>query len=77
MPQGGDLYTHGPSYGGESKSRSERDYTDSSPAERYSSSAPDEPPSYANVEGSQAQESAGTNIPGTEDPSGLGDNTDR
>jgi hypothetical protein len=56
MPQGGDLYTRSPSYGG-----------DTTAARRETSGT---------GTGSQAQESAGTNIPGTDDPRGLGDNTD-
>ena len=78
-PGGADRYTQSPSYGGGGEEGSVPDAADTgiSRAEQYSSAAPDEPPSYANVESSQTQESAGTNIPGTEDPRGLGDNTDR
>jgi hypothetical protein len=75
-PGGGDLYTRGPSYGNEDRTGLDADQTGTSRPAPYSGSSVDSPPSYANAESSQAQESPGTNIPGTEDPRGLGDNTD-
>jgi hypothetical protein len=76
MPTHGDLYTHSPSYGAEAPSEPDAADTGISRAEQYSTSSPDQPPSYAQADSTQAQESPGTNIPGTEDPRGLGDNTD-
>lgn len=64
-----DVYEAGPSYG--PGTRQEVDRTD-----LYSSSDVDTPPTYANTPTDDAQASAGTNIPGTADPRGLGDNTD-
>lgn len=64
-----DIYQQGPSYGGESTPNLDR-------TQLYSSADVDAPPSYANTPTEEAHESSGTNIPGTADIRGLGDNTD-
>jgi hypothetical protein len=64
-----DVYEAGPSYG--PGTRQEVDRTD-----LYADSDVDTPPTYANTPTDDAQASSGSNMPGTADPRGLGDNTD-
>jgi hypothetical protein len=64
-----DVYEAGPSYG--PGARQEVDRTD-----LYADSDVDTPPTYANTPTDDAQASSGSNMPGTADPRGLGDNTD-
>jgi hypothetical protein len=64
-----DVYEAGPSYG--PGTREEVDRTD-----LYASSDVDTAPTYANTPTDDANTSSGTDIPGTADPRGLGDNTD-
>ncbi len=64
-----DVYEAGPSYG--PGTRQEVDRTD-----LYSNSDVDTAPTYAVTPTDDAQASSGTDIPGTADPRGLGDNTD-
>lgn len=64
-----DVYESGPSYG--PGTRQDVDRTD-----LYAGSDVDTPPTYANTPTDSAQASSGTDIPGTADPRGLGDNTD-
>ncbi|MEA2575419.1 MAG: hypothetical protein QOH93_2717 [Chloroflexia bacterium] len=64
-----DVYEAGPSYG--PGVRQEVDRTD-----LYSSSDVDTAPTHAVTPTDESHESAGTDIPGTADPRGLGDNTD-
>lgn len=64
-----DVYEAGPSYG--PGTRQEVDRTD-----LYASSDVDTAPTYANTPTDDANASSGTDIPGTADPRGLGDNTD-
>ncbi len=71
-PQTRDVYEQGPSYG----SPTETVAADVDVTEQYSDVAVELPPTYGKVEMDSTQESAGTNIPGTSDPRGLGDNTD-
>lgn len=70
-PEERDLYQRGPSYGPDTEVLSNTDVTD-----QYSGSAVEENPSYAALSNEQSQASAGTDIPGTSNPRGLGDNTD-
>jgi len=71
-PQTRDVYEQGSSYG----SPTETVAADAAATEQYSDVDVESPPTYAKVEMDSTQESAGTNIPGTSDPRGLGDNTD-
>jgi hypothetical protein len=64
-----DVYEAGPSYG--PGTRQEVDRTD-----LYSNSDVDTAPTYAVTPTDDSQASSGTDIPGTADPRGLGDNTD-
>ncbi|HEX8599640.1 MAG TPA: hypothetical protein VF952_14140 [Chloroflexia bacterium] len=68
-PANVDVYEAGPSYG--PGTRQEVDRTD-----LYSNSDVDTAPTYAVTPTDDAQASSGTDIPGTADPRGLGDNTD-
>jgi hypothetical protein len=68
-PRTVDVYEAGPSYG--PGTRQEVDRTD-----LYASSDVDSAPTYANTPTDDANASSGTDIPGTADPRGLGDNTD-
>ena len=73
-PDATDVYEAGPSYGpdaGATSMQPNEDRTD-----YYSGSSVYEGPSYGTVDTSQAQASEGTDMPGTADPRGLGDNTD-
>ena len=71
-PRTRDIYERGPSYDAPvTTTAADTDATDF-----YSPADVDAPPTYGNVDMDSAQESAGTNIPGTADPRGLGDNTD-
>ncbi len=70
-PEERDLYQQGPSYGPDTDVHPATDAT-----EHYSSAAVDEGPSYGAASNEQSQASAGTDIPGTSDPRGIGDNTD-
>ena len=71
-PQTRDVYEQGPSYG----TPTETVAADVDATEQYSDVDVESPPTYGKVEMDSTQESAGTNIPGTSDPRGLGDNTD-
>lgn len=64
-----DVYEAGPSYG--PGTRQEVDRTD-----LYSNSDVDTPPTFAVTPTDESHASGGTDIPGTADPRGLGDNTD-
>lgn len=64
-----DVYESGPSYG--PGMRQDVDRTD-----LYAESDVEAPPTYAVTPTDSAQASSGTDIPGTADPRGLGDNTD-
>jgi hypothetical protein len=70
-PEERDVYQQGPSYGPDTDTHAATDAT-----EHYSSAAVDEGPSYGAVSNEQSQASGGTDIPGTSDPRGIGDNTD-
>lgn len=66
-----DIYEQGPSYG-----ENQLAQTNSNRTDLYSDAGADTPPSYATGPAEETQESAGTNIPGSSDPRGRGDNTD-
>lgn len=68
-PETRDVYEGGPSYSAPTGSALE------GAADTYATDLAN-PPTYGNVEAESTQESAGTNVPGTADPRGLGDNTD-
>jgi hypothetical protein len=68
-PRTVDVYETGPSYG--PGTLQEVDRTD-----LYANSDVDTAPTYAITPTDDAQASSGTDIPGTADPRGLGDNTD-
>ncbi|HUP28305.1 MAG TPA: hypothetical protein VM409_07710 [Chloroflexia bacterium] len=70
-----DVYEAGPSYGSDARA-GRGGYIASAETSQYSGSGVDQPPSYGQVEVESTEASAGTNIPGTSDPRGLGDNTD-
>lgn len=70
-PRTRDIYEKGPSYGGDAQAQPDVDRSDLS-----STADVGTPPSYANTSTDESHASAGTNIPGTADPRGIGDNTD-
>ena len=70
-PEERDLYQRGPSYGPDTDMHPATDAT-----EYYSGSSVEEGPSYGTVNNESSQASGGTDIPGTSDPRGIGDNTD-
>lgn len=70
-PEEQDLYQRGPSYGPDTDMHPATDAT-----EYYSGSSVEEGPSYGTVNNESSQASGGTDIPGTSDPRGIGDNTD-
>ncbi|HKP54508.1 MAG TPA: hypothetical protein VJ183_17870 [Chloroflexia bacterium] len=70
-PQTRDVYEQGPSYGTPTETEPVSPDTYAANLSRSSTDT-----TSSNVEAESTQESAGTNIPGTSDPRGLGDNTD-
>lgn len=71
-PRTGDVYEQGASYG---ESKSEKVTTPKS--DLYSGASVSQAPSHTKLDlPDEVRESAGTNVPGTDDPRGLGDNTD-
>jgi hypothetical protein len=70
-PSTRDVYESSPGYA-ENLNRS----PDSDATQGYSDASVDSPPSYGRIDLEAPNESAGTNIPGTSDPTGLGDNTE-
>lgn len=71
-PETRDVYEGGPSYG----TPLEKPLAETATTDYYTNSDVETPPTYGNVETDSTQESDGTNIPGTANPRGLGDNTD-
>lgn len=84
-----DIYEAGPSYGPANETYTEQiqgrpqaksEDADMAPDENrtmyYESASPDAPPTYANTPTVETEASGGTNIPGSEDYRGRGDNTD-
>ena len=70
----GDVYEAGPAYGPSSgQSRASGESVQTSPG---SDASLDSPPSSTLINAQEIDGSAGTNIAGTSDPRGLGDNTD-
>ena len=74
-PRTQDLYEAGPSYGPEVGQGKES--TTNAETSHDSDASLDSPPSSKLVNSEEIDASAGTNIAGTSDPSGLGDNTDK
>ncbi|HYP38758.1 MAG TPA: hypothetical protein VEX13_00220 [Chloroflexia bacterium] len=74
-PEHKDVYEQGPSYGADAPANPDLD-PDTDATQHYSEVSVDTPPTYAKVEMDASNESAGTDIPGTADVRGLGDNTD-
>jgi hypothetical protein len=74
-PEDRDIYEESPGYGQDNLTSTRSD-PNIDATQAYSDASVDTPPTYANVEMEQSHESAGTDIPGTSDPRGLGDNTD-
>lgn len=71
-PETRDVYEGGSGYSAPTSTIA----ADTDATDYYAPTDVEAPPTYANVEMESTQESAGTNIPGTSDPRGLGDNTD-
>lgn len=74
-PEHRDVYEQGPSYGADAPANPDLD-PDTDATQHYSDASVDTPPTYGKVEMDASNESAGTDIPGTADVRGLGDNTD-
>jgi hypothetical protein len=74
-PEHRDVYEQGPAYGADAPATPDSD-PDTDDTQHYSDVSVDTPPTYSKVEMDASNESAGTDIPGTADVRGLGDNTD-
>ncbi len=70
-PDSVDVYQQGPSYGSDASVVPDADRT-----EMYSPTDVDAPPTYGATPTASTQAGVGTDIPGTSDMRGLGDNTD-